>query len=275
MPCLVVPSKLPRQHCSVCRSVRQRQGKVSRSSAEDLNSESTDGAGAYELLRGPTTLSEADVRCVTRRQLLLPPGSDWEQEVETMRSGHRCRHGWPQALVMDPLRASGKIGDLMRLTCPLLVAAIDDYETTAIEAYNTRLKHDKMWRSQLLATHEAHRTMRQRFMSEREGKLAQARNAMGSQTVDVIMTTGLSNMRFSANSSDVKCLHAQVADELCRGNNIIGRQVLIDLMERNIQVDGTAHCCDFCNVSQPLDESRWIFGHAKNNLRKRVNRHNK
>ena len=32
-------------------------------------------------------------------------------------------------------------------------------------------------------------------------------------------------MRFDANCSDVKCLHAQVADELSRGGNAIGRQV--------------------------------------------------
>ena len=70
-----------------------------------------------------------------------------------MRAGHRCRHGWPQVLVMHPLRSSGKIGDLMRLTCPLLVSAIDEY--------NKGVKHDDDWLSQLLATHEAHRSLRQ------------------------------------------------------------------------------------------------------------------
>ena len=36
-------------------------------------------------------------------------------------------------------------------------------------------------------------------------------------------------MRFDANCSDVKCLHAQVGDELSRGGNAIGRQVGQDL----------------------------------------------
>ncbi|CAE7611377.1 unnamed protein product [Symbiodinium sp. CCMP2592] len=224
------------------------------------------GSGPYEQLLGPSELSQADVECVTRRQLLLPPGSDWELERHRMRAGHRCRHGWPQVLVMDPLRSSGKIGDLMRLTCPLLVSAIDDYEVVAIEAYNKRVKHDDDWLSQLLATHEAHRSLRQSFMSEHENKLLEARKIMGNQTVDVIMSAGLANVKFSVNSTDVKCLHAQVADLLSRGSNVIGRQVLIDLTEMGVQVEATTKCCDFCNVSKPLDQSQWTFGHAKNKV---------
>jgi hypothetical protein len=33
-------------------------------------------------------------------------------------------------------------------------------------------------------------------------------------------------MRFDANCSDVKCLHAHVGDELSRGGNAIGRQAM-------------------------------------------------
>ena len=254
-----------RHRCCASRSVREGRVKAPLRCV---------GSGPYERLLGPSELSRADVECVTRRQLLLPPGSDWELERHSMRAGHRCRHGWPQVLVMDPLRSSGKIGDLMRLTCPLLVSSIDDYEVVAIEAYNERVKHDDDWLSQLLATHEAHRSLRQSFMSAHESKLLEARRIMGNQTVDVIMSAGLANVKFSANSSDVKCLHAQVADELSRGSNMIGRQVLIDLAERGVQVEGTEKCCDFCNVSKPLDQSQWTFGHAKSNLRRRVRRQN-
>ena len=259
-----------RRRCHRDLHVRERCVRTAQSGAR----ERADSVGdAYELLRGPTALSQADLECVTQRQLLLPPGSDWEQEAPRLRAGHRCRHGFPQVLVMDPLRASGKIGDLMRVTCPLLVAAIDEFETTAIEAYNARVRRDESWRSQLLATNEAHRTIRERFMLEHHAKLSQAKMTMGNSTVDMIMTTGLANMRFTANSSDVKCLHAQVADELARGNNTIGRQVLMDLAESGVEVEGNDYCCDFCNISQPLEQSRWAFDHAKNKLRGRLNRH--
>ena len=227
------------------------------------------------MLPGLTPLSPSDIECVTRRQLLLPPGSAWELEQGSLKAGHRCRHGWPQVLVMDPLRASARIGDMMRLTCPLLVAAIDDYELTAIQRYNARLKCDEKWQSQMLATNEAHKSLRKAFLRKRSEEMAEARRVMGNQTVEVIMSSGISNMRFCTNSSDVKCLHAQVADELSRGNNAIGRQVLIDLTDNGLEVDGTSHCCDFCNISQPLNGSRWTFGHAKNNLRTRVRWHNR
>ena len=112
-------------------------------------------------------------------------------------------------------------------------------------------------------------------MSEHENKLLEARRIMGNETVDVIMSAGLANVKFSVNSTDVNCLRAQVADELSRGSNVIGRQVLIDLTEMGVQVEGTAKCCDFCNVSKPLDQSQWTFGHAKNKLRTRVRRQNR
>eukprot|EP00747_Dinoflagellata_sp_TGD_P013568 gnl/TRDRNA2_/TRDRNA2_122675_c0_seq1.p1 gnl/TRDRNA2_/TRDRNA2_122675_c0~~gnl/TRDRNA2_/TRDRNA2_122675_c0_seq1.p1 ORF type:complete len:106 (+),score=19.59 gnl/TRDRNA2_/TRDRNA2_122675_c0_seq1:181-498(+) len=65
--------------------------------------------------------------------------------------------------------------------------------------------------------------------------------------------------------SDVKCLHAQLADQLIRsGGNPIAEQVLKDLEGMGIRVDGTDECCDHCNLNVTLEEARWTLTKCKN-----------
>eukprot|EP00929_Paragymnodinium_shiwhaense_P050458 TRINITY_DN25393_c0_g2_i2.p1 TRINITY_DN25393_c0_g2~~TRINITY_DN25393_c0_g2_i2.p1 ORF type:complete len:364 (+),score=76.40 TRINITY_DN25393_c0_g2_i2:71-1093(+) len=219
---------------------------------------------------GMTELTEADLECLEERHLFLRQrGVSWDLQMKTVGSGHRCKHGWPQAVMYDPIWASGKLGDTVRLTCPLLVAAINAYESTgAITRYNERMHNETEWRQQLTDTNWAHRNLRRQLINGREAELEEARERMGEETVAIIMETGLASM--SLNSSDVKCLHAQVADQLTRGKNLIGEQVLLDLQERGVDVLGTDCCCDHCNVAKPLEEARWQFKEAKNHLGKRM-----
>merc|ERR1711972_661311 len=91
---------------------------------------------------------------------------------------------------------------------------------------------------------------------------------MGEKVVDIVMGTGLAGMRL--NSTDVKCLHAQVADELTRGGNPIGRQTLSDLGARGVDVAGTDACREHCDVSLPLGAARWTFRSGNNKLGQRL-----
>merc|ERR1712012_663080 len=76
-------------------------------------------------------------------------------------------------------------------------------------------------------------------------------------------------------SADVKCLHAQVGDELVRGGNHIARQVLRDIEDQGVPVNGTDECCDNCNVSVPLEQARWRLNKCKNTAGKRLSRQHK
>lgn len=219
-------------------------------------------------------VTDADVDCLAQRHLFLKENRSWDLKERTIGAGQRCRHGWPQVLVMEPIWPGQRLGDVVRLTCPLLVSAIDRYEKQgALRGYNARVTTDPYWRSQLYASHLAQRQLRQELLSKvPEEEMAKVRETMGNATVALVMDTGIANMRFDANCSDVKCLHAHVGDELSRGGNAIGRQVLKDLEAAGVEIEGTDQCCDHCNVKMPLSEARWTLQLAKNKLGQRLRR---
>ncbi|CAK9049250.1 Hypothetical protein SCF082_LOCUS27302, partial [Durusdinium trenchii] len=220
-----------------------------------------------------TPVTEADVDCLEQRHLFLRPGQSWDLQRRAVGAGHRCRHGWPQAVVVDPIWPDHCLGDLVRLTCPLLVEAIDAYERQgALRGYNARLQEDEEWKAHLRDAHVAHRALRQQLLSERPEEMAKVRARMGTQLVELILQTGLCGMKFDQDLVDVKCLHAQVGDELTRGSNPVGRQVLADLAEAGVEIEGNELCCDHCNVQVPLSEARWTLSVAKNKLGKRLRR---
>merc|ERR1712218_389569 len=95
-----------------------------------------------------TALSAADVECIEQRHFYKePPVSSERRQLERqiVGAGKRCRHGWPQAIMYDVLyrekpNKSYRLGDMVRLTCPLLVDAIDKLEKAgAMAQYNERL----------------------------------------------------------------------------------------------------------------------------------------
>mmetsp|Transcript_67984 Transcript_67984/g.188276 ORF Transcript_67984/g.188276 Transcript_67984/m.188276 type:complete len:331 (+) Transcript_67984:76-1068(+) len=235
---------------------------------------------------GMSRLSEADIECVEARHLYRRPGLSGagggagELAGQLVGAGRRCRYGWPQAIVYDPLyrERPGKhfrLGDTTRLTCPLLVAAIDALENGgAIGRYNERLAADAAWQGQLARTNEAHRLLRQHLVADRPDELADVRAHYGEVTFAVAMGAGLASMR--PDSADVKCLHAQVADELVRaGGNSIAQQALRDIEDQGVRIDGTEECCDNCDMRIPLEQARWRLNSCKNSAGKRLSRHRK
>mmetsp|Transcript_3105 Transcript_3105/g.9280 ORF Transcript_3105/g.9280 Transcript_3105/m.9280 type:complete len:136 (+) Transcript_3105:246-653(+) len=46
---------------------------------------------------------------------------------------------------------------------------------------------------------------------------------------------------------DLKCLHAQLADELLSGDNALGREILSGLERRGVDAGGSATCAEQCS----------------------------
>eukprot|EP00928_Gymnodinium_smaydae_P055863 TRINITY_DN39331_c0_g1_i1.p1 TRINITY_DN39331_c0_g1~~TRINITY_DN39331_c0_g1_i1.p1 ORF type:complete len:324 (+),score=52.45 TRINITY_DN39331_c0_g1_i1:53-1024(+) len=230
---------------------------------------------------GMSALTPADLECVDRRHLCRKPptvGEAKELSRQVVGAGKRCRHGWPQAIVYDPIyrEKPGKryrLGDTTRLTCPLLVTAIDKLEKGgAIDRYNERLATDPEWKASWDETNEAHRLLRLELIGDRSAELEDVRTLLGENAYAIAMRSGLASLRPGA-KPDVKCLHAQVADELVRdGGNIIAQQALRDIEDQGVQVDGSGECCDNCDVGIPLELARWRLNKCKNNVGKRLSR---
>eukprot|EP00438_Fugacium_kawagutii_P004189 Skav215921 [mRNA] locus=scaffold226:210937:213684:+ [translate_table: standard] len=138
--------------------------------------------------------------------------------------------------------------------------------------FNARVCAEPQWQRELYKAHVAHRELRRELVAKanpedgRAGRtqrgghaqdMALVRETMGNSTVDLVMNTGVASMRFDANCSDVKCLHAQVLE---------------DLAAAGVEIEGSEHCCDHCNVNLPLSDARWTLQLAKNKLGQRLRR---
>lgn len=227
-----------------------------------------------------TTLGEEDLACVEQRHLYRRPEQSGANsfKAQIVGGGRRCRHGWPQAVLYDPLyrEKPGKLhrlGDTTRLTCPLLVTAIDALEKAGtMETYNERLKTDPAWSGQLEQVNEAHRLLREGLVADRPAELAEVRQLYGEKVFATAMGAGLASMR-PESTEGVKCLHAQVADELIRGGgNLIAQQTLKDIEDTGVSTNGTDECCDNCNLQVPLEDARWRLTKCKNTAGKRLSR---
>lgn len=83
-----------------------------------------------------TQATEEDLRCIEERQLRHKAGT-------SVGVSPPCRHGFPQAFAFDPCGHKISSG-LFRLSCPMLVQAIDQLEDEGgIEDVNARLARDE------------------------------------------------------------------------------------------------------------------------------------
>ena len=83
----------------------------------------------------------------------------------------------------------------MRLTCPLLVSAIDELEKDgAIERYNERLTSDPAWRDQLAKVNEAHRLLRMELVSDRP-EVNNLRESYGEENYQTIFAQCSNDLR--------------------------------------------------------------------------------
>jgi len=211
---------------------------------------------------GVTPPSDADIDCLATRQLFTKSEAIRER---TLGVGGCCKHGWPQAILSDPIWSSGKMSGMVWLTCPLLATAIEQYEASgAVDCYNERAHEDEEWRGQVLRTNREHNLLRRRLTEGRELEMQRVREVLGSKTVDLLLGRGLD---LPLNSTKIRCLHAHTADELTRGGNLVGQQVLQDLMARGVAVNGTDSCGEHCGMKAALSKISWHFETHKSALR--------
>ena len=195
--------------------------------------------------------------------------------------GRRCRHGFPQAFafdVPDTWNSNGAVNSgLCRLSCPLLVRAVDEREAQAgVKKMNAELAERTEWRAAFRATNSAVAAMRRELLAMDAGAYAAAMSsdkaAQWSRTLD----SGLAGVTPSKDG-DVKCIHALLSDYLCRADAVraegraeaeagagaggssgssgssgdpslaLGETVLARLRAEGVEVDGSATCHEQCD----------------------------
>lgn len=260
---------------SMCASKRSSSANIHcgcTSGPERMDQFKLDGPPMFSEL---TSLSSADVRCVEERHLCVKRSEDsWGLSHRGIGAGRRCSYGWPQAVMCDPIWASRNLGDIVRLTCPLLDASVTAYERAgAIKRMNLLVNESDTWHSELNQINMAHHKLKKYLTHGRQDEMSEVERKMGHNTAAKYMESGLATMKL--NTTDVKCLHAHVADELTRGNNAFGRRVLQDLEKLGVEIHGTQSCCDHCNVGRPLHDTSWDLRAYKTKLGQQLRKERK
>jgi hypothetical protein len=162
-----------------------------------------------------------------------------------------CQHGFPQAFALDPLHAGRMNSGLVKLTCPLLVKAVDALEDeglmeTLLILQDNRVGDDK---SLLLqdrkVAHRLHAQVRTKLLHSTE--LDTIRQRLGDKGTQAFLEAGVAGS--SPDSSDIKCLHAWLAHHLFISPppTKIGSLILNELETRAVNVTGTPQCRGYCD----------------------------
>lgn len=161
-------------------------------------------------------------------------------------SKSKCRHGYSQSYVYHPVnKKSGFVtSGMVRLTCPHLVKSIDDYEKEgAVRKFNLEVVNKPKMQKTLFEAQEAWQNLKQILITDEQKQ--QIHDTLGDASHNFFTSglIGISENKFD----DVKCLHAQLGDELMRGSNEIGKEVRRHLELRGVDVTGndSKYCLDY------------------------------
>ncbi len=94
------------------------------------------------------------------------------------------------------------------------------------------------------------------------------------ETYESILDSGIVGIT-QGRADDVKCLHAQVADHLARGNNPIGEEVLRELESRGVDPQGSNICNEQCDPNIENTAYTWRYRSIKNKSRLTTRRDNR
>jgi len=136
-----------------------------------------------------------------------------------------CPYGYPQVTVNHPLRRDGGSFEvfptLFWLTCPFLTEEVARLEAAGgVKRLEALLREDPDLARKYARAHAAYRRERLSYLSEGD------RGFLLEKGVWEAVETGVAGLR---NPLRVKCLHAQLAHFLARGENPIGRLVAEEL----------------------------------------------
>jgi len=218
----------------------------------------------FSTLRPPT---EEEVNVIQHRQEMR------RVNALGVAKNCRCRHGFPQAYASEfRVKRSGKgppvyYSGLQRLTCPWLVGAIDQWEAEgAVKALSAELGERPEWQEDYARVNDEFRQMRY-ILSDNGTAYEEMKVHWGEAAAENMQQSGLASV---TNNEDVKCLHAQAADFLLRGQNQIGAEVLRRLDEAGISSSGSASCWQQCDLGHVPDETSFSYTSIKNKSKLRT-----
>lgn len=151
----------------------------------------------------------------------------------------RCRHGRCRAFLRFPVNIGGAVDSGMtRLSCPYLVKAVDELEAEGkILALNDELLAKPKLTDSFIDTNEVYSKIRIGCTSAVERDEVVRR--FGAEAAAIFFASGIIGV--SPNKvSDIKCMHAHLADGIMRGfdKNLIAAMVVEMLEERGISLQG-------------------------------------
>jgi len=181
-------------------------------------------------------------------------------------SKSKCKHGYTQVFSLDPM-PSNKYGmdrlnsGLLKLTCPLLVNAIDVMEDDKfMNEINDKLIADSEENKLVECMNDAHKTHAETrkeliFGDDNSGieesdnyKLLESK--LGERGAKYFIEAGVAGAN-PLSKKDVKCLHAWLGDYLMRSDTIaehpIGDMIANELEKRGIDISGTDNCHAICS----------------------------
>lgn len=190
----------------------------------------------------------------------------------------KCKYGYSQAFVQYPV-GGGISSGMIRLSCPHLVKAVDEYESNGgIDYFNQMLREDSeqgaKLRSNFQDINDSWSRIRSRAITDQEKKLLE--DQLGSAKTENLINSGIIGISISR-VDDVKCLHAQIADTLIRGeaSNNIGSLALKKLEENGCDIRGCDSCHQQCDINHVRTDDSYFYLPAKNKQKLRRSRLNR
>ena len=136
---------------------------------------------------------------------------------------------------------------------------MDEWEAEgAVKEQSLKLLPEAEFAKSLSDANARHAETRRALVSE-EARLERARE-LGDRECEVILGAGIAGIS-PGKLSDLKCVHAHIADELLSGRNLLGQSFLETLRtERNCDITGS----DFCHQHCSHQTDGWRYTPAKN-----------
>ncbi|KAK1747956.1 hypothetical protein QTG54_001919 [Skeletonema marinoi] len=222
---------------------------------------------------GAIPITEADKETCARQTGQVAPGN----ALMGKPSQCSCKHGYPQAFSLDPApptqqfkrRSMDRVNSgLLKLTCPLIVNAVDALEDEGfINKMNSILaaKEGEDELSQCMNdAHAIHSSTRKKLIfgparDDDNQTFQMLKSKLGDKGAEYFLDSGVAGANPLTKKKDVKCLHAWLADYLFRitdeeaccdgmtSNHPIGEAILQSLKERDIDFTGTDTCYHVCS----------------------------
>jgi len=178
---------------------------------------------------------------------------------------------------MDPMPATtGRVNSgLVKLTCPLLVNAIDALEDEGmISALSKKMEEDEDWQRNARDIHGEHAQIRKKMIigdgngnGNGQQQMDVLKERLGENGTNAFLNSGVAGS--TLDSLDVKCIHAWMGDYLFRfhdggepssasspspspSSSPLGKAICEGLAEKGVDLRGTVNCRVYCDPNSSL-----------------------